>query len=103
MAKQRFDGVIEAVRYKPEGKVDWVRAYLRRGPTFSDHVLLPRQSLIDLIKDGKLFMTGSRVLYKASTFEVVEPVRLLEKGGKSFLVAGGDSPEHDSLAGVPHI
>lgn len=103
MAKMKYDGVIEAVRYKPEGKVDWVRAYLRRGPTFSDHILLPRQSLIDLIKDGKQFVTGQRVVYRAGTFDVVQPVRILEKSGKSFLVAGVDSAENDCLTGVPQI
>ena len=103
MAKLKYDSVIEAVRYKSEGKVDWVRAYLRRGPTFSDHVLLQRQSLIDLIKQGKQFVTGNRVIFLASTFEVSDPVRVLEKNGKSYLVTGGDSPDQDSLPGVPQI
>jgi hypothetical protein len=35
MAKNRFDGVIEAVRYTPEGKIDVVQAYRRRGTAFS--------------------------------------------------------------------
>jgi len=103
MAKLKYDGVIEAVKYKPEGKVDWVRVYLRRGPTFSDHVLLQRQSLIDLLKQGKLFVTGKRVTYHASTFEVSDAVRVLEKNGKSYLVTGGVATDQDSLAGVPQI
>ena len=103
MAKLKYDGVIEAVRYRTEGKVDWVRAYLRRGPIFSDHVLLQRQSLIDLIKQGKQFVTGSRVQFYASTFKVSDPVRVLEKNGKFYLVTGGDAPDQDSLPGVPQI
>ena len=27
MAKQKFDGVVEAVRYTPSGQIEWVRAY----------------------------------------------------------------------------
>src|SRR4030067_3765003 len=100
MAKLKYDGVIEAVRYRTEGKVDWVRGYLRRGPIFSDHVLLQRQSLIDLIKQGKQFVTGSRVQFYASTFEVSDPVSVLEKNGKFYLVTGGAAPDQDSLPGV---
>jgi len=103
MAKLKYDGVIEAVRYRPEGKVDWVRVYLRRGPTFSDHVLLQRQSLIDLLKQGKLFVTGKRVIYHANTFEVSDPVRVMEKNGKSYLVSSGNATDQDSLPGVPQI
>jgi len=103
MAKPKYDGVIEAVRYKPEGKVDWVRAYLKRGPTFSDHVLIQRQALIDMLKSGKKFMAGRRVLQKASTFEVTEAVRILEKNGRSILVTGVDNADQDHLADVPQI
>ena len=31
MANKKYDGVIEAVHYAPDGQVEWVRAYLRRG------------------------------------------------------------------------
>ena len=103
MAKPKYDGVIEAVRYKPEGRVEWVRAYLRRGPTFSDHVLLQRQELIELLKSGKRFMTGRRVELRGSTFEVVEPVQVLEKNGRSVLVTGNIKSDQDNLKGVPRI
>jgi len=103
MAKLKYDGVIEAVRYRSEGKVDWVRVYLRRGPTFSDHVLLQRQSLIDLLKQGKLFVTGKRVTYHAGTFEVSDTVRVMEKNGKFYLVSSGSATDQDSLPGVPQI
>jgi len=45
MAQEKFDGVIEAVRYSPEGAVSQVRMYERRGPTWSDCVLLDRAEL----------------------------------------------------------
>ena len=55
----QFDGVIEAVRYKG-GKIDIVRAYERRGATFSDHVLLTRKTLIERVEQGKRFVIGQR-------------------------------------------
>ena len=55
MARTTFDGVIEAVRYKPDGQVDWVRAYLRRGPTFSDRIMINRATLIENLKSGKRY------------------------------------------------
>ena len=51
---QKFDVVIEAVRYK-SGKIELVRAYERRGPSFSDRVLLDRKTLLERLKDGKTF------------------------------------------------
>jgi hypothetical protein len=44
MAK-KFDGVIEAVRYK-NGQVEVVRAFERRGAAFSDRILIPRRELL---------------------------------------------------------
>ena len=70
MAKPKIDGVIEAVRYKPDGQILWVRAYLRRGSTYSDRILLDRQELIELLKSGKSFVSGARVELMASTFQV---------------------------------
>ncbi len=103
MAKAKFDGVVEAVHYKPNGEVDWVRAYVRHGPTFSDYVLIDRQSLIERLKAGKKYMAGKRIRYKASTFEVTSPVRVLRREGKEILVINGDRAEADHLDGVPQI
>jgi hypothetical protein len=103
MAKAKFDGVVEAVHYKPNGEVDWVRAYVRRGPTFSDYILIGRQSLIERLKAGKKFMVGKRVRFEASTFNVTSPVRLVKKDGQDILVVGDAQNENDSLSGVPLI
>ena len=51
--KNKYDGVITAVRYSSEGAVDWVRAFERRGPTFSDRLKLHRDELVEAIKSGK--------------------------------------------------
>lgn len=103
MAKIKYDGVVEAVHYNPTGEVSWVRAYQRRGPTFSDHVLIKRSELIEQIKSGKKYMVGRRIPLKASTFEVTSPVRVIQAEGKEVLVVGQNHSETDRLDGVPVV
>ena len=95
----KFDGVIEAVRYKG-GKIEVVRAYERRGATFSDRVLLNRKGLIERIQLGKRFVTGQRKEYLASTFEVGKPVNLLGSD-EAGVITTRDRSERDELEGVP--
>jgi|SRR5271157_987297 len=95
----KFDGVIEAVRYKG-GRIDVVRAYERRGATFSDRVLLNRKRLIESIRQGKRFVTGERKEFMASTFEIGKSVNLIGADGAQIL-STRDQPEHDELEGVP--
>ncbi len=95
----KFDGVIEAVRYKA-GKIELVRAYERRGATFSDRVLLDRKTLLERLQAGKRFMTGQRKELLASTFEVGKPVNLSGQDGKQIVTTGVQA-EHDELEGVP--
>jgi hypothetical protein len=97
MADQKFDGVIEAVHYSPDGAVDWVRGYLRRGAIWSDRIILRRQDLIDEINGGRKMMLGQRVEFLAGTFEVTKP--LLVKDG--FLVTSDGSAKQDHLEGAP--
>jgi hypothetical protein len=101
MAKPKIDGVIEAVRYNPQGQVKWVRAYVRRGPTYSDRVLLDRQELIDLLKAGKSFVSGVRIEHLASTFELGKPVHLVQDDGQEVLVTDETRSNQDRLEGVP--
>ena len=95
----KFDGVIEAVRYK-SGKIEVVRAYERRGATFSDHVLLDRKALLERLKKGKHFVTGQRKEYLASTFEVGKPVNLVGADGREIVTTTAQE-DHDELEGVP--
>jgi hypothetical protein len=76
MAKIKFDGLIEAVRYAPDGKIDLVRAYERRGATFSDHILINRARLVERLQKGEKFVTGQRKEFMGSTFESARPVQL---------------------------
>ncbi len=103
MAKPKYDGVVDAVHYNPDGQIDWVRAYERRGVIFSDHKLIEREEFIQLINSGKNYVAGKRVPYLAGTFEVSQPVRVIDAAGEKKLVIGNQSVEHDCLEGVPII
>ncbi len=95
----KFDGVIEAVRYKG-GKIDVVRAYERRGATFSDHVLLDRKTLVERLQKGRRFVTGQRQEYLASTFDVGKAVGLEGEDGGQVVTTRPKSGQ-DLLEGVP--
>jgi hypothetical protein len=103
MGKTKFDGVVEAVHYDAGGQVDWVRVFQRRGPTFSDRVILKRDSFIRELKAGMSYYSGKRIPLMAGTFDLADPVRLVERDGKEILLIGDGQPEKDNLAGVPII
>jgi hypothetical protein len=96
MAKIKFDGVIEAVRYAQDGKIDLVRAYERRGATFSDHILIKRAQLLERLQKGQKFVTGQRTEFLASTFGATKPIQL-----NGDVISTGDSTNHDLLEDVP--
>ncbi len=99
---KKVHGVIEAVHLDTEGRLVWVRAYERRGPTWSDVVLLDRAELIQRLKAGKRFYAGVRRENWASEFDLGVRLRLKEIHRGAYLVAGesrGDIPA-DSLEGI---
>ena len=98
MAK-KFDGIVEAVRYK-DGQIVVVRAFERRGAAFSDRVLIERHELIEKLKEGKKFFTGKRKELLAGTFEQGKPVQIVSRDGKEF-VATRENADHDELEQVP--
>ncbi len=98
MAK-KYDGVIEAVRYK-NGQVSMVRAFERRGATFSDSVVLDRKSLMERLHKGQQFVTGSRTDLLASTFNISKTV-LLVKADDSEWIATRENVDRDELENVP--
>jgi hypothetical protein len=102
MAQVKYDGVIEAVRYTQAGQVTVVRAYERRGPTFSDRVLISREELVRRLQAGKRFVTGERQLLLASTFTIASPISLVKKDGQEYLATPDAlDAKGDCLAGVP--
>ncbi len=103
MAKLLYDGVIEAVRYKPNGMVHRVRGYFRRGPTFSDRILLDRKTLVERIRSGKHYVSGKRIPSLASTFEIGKSIRLEMHNGREVLLTGDLPIDQDCLTGIPLI
>jgi hypothetical protein len=95
----KFDAVIEAVRYKGT-KIELVRAYERRGATFSDRVLIDRPTLIARLKNGRRLVTGQRRPLLASTFDVGTPIILGGRNGEQ-VVTTADEADRDRLEGVP--
>jgi len=98
MAK-KFDGVVEAVRYK-NGHIEVVRAFERRGAAFSDRVLIGRKELLERLKDGKKFITGKRKELLAGTFEQGQPVQVVSRDGKEFISTRADA-DRDELEQTP--
>jgi len=103
MARTKYDGIVQAVRYGEDGQILWVRAFLRRGPTWSDSVLVDRKALVEKLKSGKQFVIGKRVEFMASTFETSSPIRLVMKNGQENLIAGEPGGEKDCLEGAPLV
>jgi hypothetical protein len=98
MAK-KFDGVVEAVRYK-NGQIVVVRAFERRGAAFSDHILMDRKELLERLKDGRKFVTGKRTEFMAGTFEEGKPLQVVSRDGKDF-ISTRDNADADELEQTP--
>jgi hypothetical protein len=98
MAK-KFDGVIEAVRFK-NGHIEVVRAFERRGAAFSDRVLMGRHELLKRLKDGRKFVTGKRKEGFGGMFEQGQPVQIVSHDGQEFISTRSDANQ-DVLEQVP--
>jgi hypothetical protein len=96
---KKIDGVIEAVRYK-NGQLMVVRAYERRGSTFSDRVLLERKTLLERLQVGRKYFIGVREELRASTFKVGKPVLIVKLDGRE-LIATRENATCDELEEVP--
>ena len=81
---EKFDGVVVAVRYRA-GQIQIVRAYERRGASFSDYLLLPRSELLKRLKAGRKFVTGKRKPLLASTFDVGKSIRLIARNAHEIV------------------
>lgn len=100
MAK-KFDGVIEAVRYNLDGQIALVRAYVRRGVTYSDRVLLDRETLVERLNAGKKFITGQRKEFLGSTFEFGKPVKIISVDEKDYLSTHDGKQQRDEFEETP--
>ncbi len=93
------DGVIEAVHYK-NGQIIVVRAYERRGATFSDWVLIERKTLLERLKKGAQYVIGSREELRASTFNLGQSIQLVKQDGHEWIATRLDAIQ-DALEGAP--
>jgi hypothetical protein len=99
MAK-KFDGVVEAVRYK-NGQIEIVRAFERRGSAFTDRVMLNRHEFLNRLKKGKKYFVGQRKEFLAGTFEVQDkPVQVLDRNGQEIISTRSEA-DHDELEQAP--
>jgi hypothetical protein len=98
MAK-KYDGVIEAVRYK-NGQIVVVRAFERRGAAFSDRLLMDRRELLERLKEGRKFIVGKRKELLAGSFEEGKPVKVVSRDGKDF-ISTSDQSDRDELEQAP--
>jgi len=99
MAK-KFDGVIEAVRYK-NGQIEVVRAFERRGAAFTDRIMLKRDEFLERLKKGKRYFVGQRKEFLAGTFEVQEkPVQIVDRNGREIISTRAEA-DQDELDQAP--
>jgi hypothetical protein len=98
MAKQ-IDCVVEAVRYK-NGQIVVVRAYERRGFTFSDRLVLDRKTLLERLQKGQQFVSGTRQELKASTFTLAKSIMLVKTDDREY-IATHENAAKDELENVP--
>lgn len=103
MARPRIDGIVEAVHYTPDGEISWVRTYLRRGPTWSDRILIDRTTLLESLKAGKNFFVGQRKEHLGGTFETADALEVAQNDGQEVIIAGQVTSDKDCLAGVPLV
>jgi hypothetical protein len=103
MAKSNYDGVLEAVHFNPDGQLDWVRVYERRGAVFTDRLMLNRDAFIKQLKAGKSYMVGERIPNLGGKFNVTKTVHLLQQNSKLVIVVGNAQANKDELSGVPII
>lgn len=101
MAEKKIDGVVEAVRYTPEGKLKMARVYLRRGSIWSDRIMLTRDELLQEIKTGKNWVVGQRVLYMAGTFNTSSAIQVKDANGQAVIHTGQPQDNRDSMEGAP--
>lgn len=103
MASKKIDGVVEAVRYAPDGKVAFVRVYERRGPAFGDRVLLEREAFAAALRSKKRFVAGKRIPAMGASFETGVEIRLVNTAHGELIQSELGSGERDDLKGVPQI
>ena len=98
---EKYDGIVESVRYTPDGRVSYVRLYERRGPAFSDRILVVREAFILRLKLRKRIFTGTRLPYLGGMFKTGARVTLVGSAGQEWIVSGAGKTGRDFFENVP--
>jgi hypothetical protein len=91
---RKIDGVIEAVRFR-NGQILMVRAYERRGATFSDRVMIERKTLLERLRKGERYVVGERETLRASTFKLGPEVLVVEQDDRRWIATRPDATQDD--------
>ena len=97
MRQRNMDGIVETVRYAPDGSIAIVRLYQRHGAVWSDLLLFSRNQLVEELNKGKRVAIGSRRINLGGKFETGPEIRHVH----GHIVLDPKSAAHDSLPGVP--
>ncbi len=96
MARPKIDGIIEAVRYSSDGKIAFARGYERRGLVWSDNVLITRDELLQMLKQGRHLVTGVRKAYLGGVFDTGPEIHVQN----DYILAGSKADGCDKLDGA---
>jgi hypothetical protein len=97
MSRRKMNGIVEAIHYTSDGRIDLVRIYECLGPAWSDYKLINRQQLLEKLKSGSKIFTGRRQSHLGGVFDTWDKVQL----AAGNIVSGDPSSGHDHLSNVP--
>jgi len=103
MAKNKYDGILEAVRLDQDDQLVLAKIYEKRGVVWSDHFLVKRDELVARLKNGQVFLVGTRQYKLGSSFDTTETIRITKKDGKEFIRLDQDNKASDLLNGIPRF
>jgi hypothetical protein len=75
---EKPDAIITAVHYTPDGRIETVRLFERRGATYSDRIHMKREVFVEFLKNHKKVYVGQRQEFMASTFVLGKEIKFLE-------------------------
>jgi hypothetical protein len=94
---EKPNAIITAVHYAPDGKIDTVRVFQRRGATYSDRIHMKRDSFVEFLKKHKNVFVGQRQEFMASTFNLGKEIKFLDPD----IITTDASSRQDTLDNVP--
>ena len=103
MAKNKFDGILEAVRLDQDDQLVLAKIYEKRGVIWSDHFLVKRDELVERLKNGQVFLIGTRQYKLGSSFVTTDTIQLTKNNGQEFIRLDQDNKDSDLLKGIPRF